>query len=115
MEQSLARHGREKHRERHALAEHGRPQVARRDVAQHARHQAEPRECGLVVGERALVLGAAVEVVEDLARERGLRQAAELGDVDRRAARVLLHGVHRPESANFVGGLWASSAIGSAT
>ena len=54
-----------------------------RHVDQHLGQQAHALEGGAVLAQRHLVLGAAVEEVEDRARQAPLRDAAQVLDVDR--------------------------------
>ena len=54
-----------------------------RDIHQHLRQQPHPLEGGAVVAQGGLVLGAAVEEIEDGARQPAFRQPAQVLDIDR--------------------------------
>src|SRR5215218_122382 len=77
--------GRQHERHRHRLAEQRGRDVDLADITQHVRTELDSAERRRVVGERALVLGTAVDVIEHAVRETTLGDATHVLDRDRGA------------------------------
>ena len=73
---------REQERQIEVRAEDGGPQIGARREHGVARAERDGVEDAAVVAQRDLVLGAAVGVVEDDARQPALGEAPQVGDVD---------------------------------
>ena len=73
---------REQERQLEGRAEDGRAQVAFRNRHALARPESHLLKRAIVVAQRDLVFGAAVDVVEDDRRQTPLGEPAEIGDVD---------------------------------
>jgi len=98
MEQPLERRGRTVDRQGQPLAHDRHGQVDLADPAQHVRHQVAAVKRGGVAPVGDLVVGRAVDVVEDRPGQAGLRHAAEI--VEAVAARQ-----------SHLGSPWARGAI----
>ena len=81
---------REREREGDGFAKDCRARVDRVNAAQHARAEGDPLERGAVARHAGLVLGAALGVLPDPARQPPPRALAQVGDVV--AGKVAGHG-----------------------
>ncbi len=82
VEQPLQRRRRAVERHREFLAQHGDRQIDVGDAGEHARHQVAVLEGRGVAPVGGLVVGGAVDVVEDRPRQALLRQAAEVVEIE---------------------------------
>ena len=83
IEHPAAADRREQERQLERRAEHRRTQIHGRGRHRRARTERDVVEGAAVLPQRDLRVGAAVDVVEDHARQPPLRQLAEVFDVDR--------------------------------
>jgi hypothetical protein len=83
MQQAIESGRRDDERGIRRAAENGATQVAAGGVHECLRHEAQPRKCLAVTGDRRLVFGAALDIFEHEAGHAAAGDVAQIGDVER--------------------------------